>query len=100
MSITRTEVERIAELARLEIPAEGIERMTTELTAVLAFVATLDRLDLSGCEPSTFAPAGAGLRADVPDADRQLDPSRATAAAPASENGFFLVPPIVENVNP
>jgi aspartyl-tRNA(Asn)/glutamyl-tRNA(Gln) amidotransferase subunit C len=99
MAIRREEVERIAELARLELAPEHAERMTRELSAVLDFVATLDRLDLAGCEPVTLAPEGAPLREDVPD-DRRLDAERATAGAPAAEHGFFLVPPIVENLEP
>jgi aspartyl-tRNA(Asn)/glutamyl-tRNA(Gln) amidotransferase subunit C len=99
MSISREEVERIAELARLEIPEDRMERMRAELSAVLEFVATLNRLDLAGCEISTFAPADAPLREDEPDG-RRLDPARATAGAPEAEDGFFLVPPIVENLEP
>lgn len=99
MAISREEVERIAELARLEIPEDRIERMRAELSAVLEFVATLSRLDLAGCEISTFAPADAPLREDEPNG-RRLDPARATAGAPEAEDGFFLVPPIVENLEP
>jgi aspartyl-tRNA(Asn)/glutamyl-tRNA(Gln) amidotransferase subunit C len=99
MSISRSEVERIAELARLAIPEERMERMAAELSEVLDFVETLRRLDLAGCEPTTFAPAEAPLREDVPDG-RRLGPDAATAMAPESEDGFFLLPPIVENLEP
>lgn len=99
MSIDRVEVKRIAELARLNIPAEDVDRVAAQLSSVLDFVATLNQLDLSGCEPTAFAPADAGLRADEPDS-RRLSPDAATAAAPETEAHFFLVPPIVENVNP
>ena len=99
MPIERSEVERIAELARLHIPEERMERVATELSAVLDFVEALRRLDLSGCEPTTFAPADAPLREDEADG-RRLGPERATAMAPASEDGFFLVPPIVEHLEP
>ncbi|MFI5369969.1 MAG: Asp-tRNA(Asn)/Glu-tRNA(Gln) amidotransferase subunit GatC [Candidatus Eisenbacteria bacterium] len=99
MTIRREEVERIAELARLEIPADRIARVADELSRVLEFVAMLDRLDLGGYEPSEFAPADVPLRDDVPDGEC-LDAARATAMAPAAEDGYFLVPPIVENVNP
>jgi len=99
MSIDRDEVTRIAELARLEIPENQIERLAGQLSQVLDFAATLHELDLEGCEPTVFAPADASLRADEPDG-RRLTPALALAAAPESEDGFFLVPPIVENVNP
>ena len=99
MSITRDEVRRIAELARLEIPEERIDRMAAELSAVLDFADALKRLDLSGCEPGAFAPADAPLRDDALDG-RCLGAERALAAAPEGEDGFFLVPPVVENLNP
>jgi aspartyl-tRNA(Asn)/glutamyl-tRNA(Gln) amidotransferase subunit C len=99
MGISREEVERIAELARLELDGARLESMRAELSAVLEFVAALRRLDLDGCEPGTFAPAGASLREDVPDG-RRLDAATALAAAPVGEGGYFLVPPIVDDVQP
>jgi aspartyl-tRNA(Asn)/glutamyl-tRNA(Gln) amidotransferase subunit C len=99
MSISRDEVRRIAELARLEIPEEGIDRMARELSAVLDYAASLEQLDLDGCEPTAFAPVEAPLREDGLD-ERRLTPELALAAAPEGEAGFFLVPPIVENLNP
>jgi len=99
MAISRDEVRRIAELARLEIPDDRLERMAAELSAVLDFVAALQRLDLAGLEPTTFAPADTPLREDVPDG-RRLSNEAALAAAPEREDPFFLVPPIVENINP
>ncbi|OGF15325.1 MAG: hypothetical protein A2W00_07010 [Candidatus Eisenbacteria bacterium RBG_16_71_46] len=99
MAIDRAEVERIAELARLEIAPERMGRMATELSAVLEFVAALGRLDLARLAPSTFAPAGTPLRADELD-DRRIPAAEALSAATEHDDGFFLVPPIVENVNP
>ncbi len=99
MSISREEVARIAELARLEIPEDQVERLAGQLSQVLDFAATLHQLDLQGCEPTVFAPADAPLREDEPDG-RRLDRQRVLAGAPEGEDGFFLVPPIVENVNP
>ena len=99
MSITRDEVRRIAELARLEIPETRIDRTAAELSAVLEFAEALKRLDLAGCEPSAFAPAESPLREDALDG-RRLSSDTALAAAPEGEHGFFLVPPVVENLHP
>ena len=99
MSIDRAEVARIAELSRLEIPAGDMDKVAAQLSSVLDFVATLNQLDLEGCAPTAFAPADAPLRADEPDG-RRLTAEDATAAATETEAHFFLVPPIVENVNP
>ena len=99
MPITRDEVRRIAELARLEIPEAKLDRLAGELSKVLDFAATLNRLDLEGLAPSQFAPADAPLREDVVNG-RRLARETALAAAPEREDGFFRVPPVVENLNP
>ncbi len=99
MAIDREEVRRIAELARLEIADDDRERVAAQLSSVLDFVAALQKLDLAGSEPSVFAPADAAPREDRPDG-RQLPTEQALAAAPERDGPFFLVPPIVENLNP
>ncbi|MEO5618339.1 MAG: Asp-tRNA(Asn)/Glu-tRNA(Gln) amidotransferase subunit GatC [Candidatus Eisenbacteria bacterium] len=99
MAIRREEVERIAELARLALPPERLEAVAGQLSRVLDFVARLETLDLGGDEPGTSAPDADALREDRVNG-RRLGAELATRGAPAAEHGFFLVPPIVENVNP
>jgi len=93
------DVRAVAELARLEVPDAELEKTARELSAVLEFTATLKQLDLTGLEPTAFAPREAPLRDDVSDG-RTLDAARATANAPSAEHGFFIVPPIVDDVQP
>ena len=95
MAIRPDEVRRIAELARLEIREEELDRVAAELSAVLEYAQALKRLDLAGCEPSSFAPPAEPLRADEPE-ERRLSPREALAMAPEAEGGFFVVPPVVE----
>lgn len=97
MAIDRAEAARIAELARLELPESEQDTVARQLSQVLEFVATLDELDLSTLEPTVLTPEHAVPRADAPDG-RTLDADRATANAPESEHGFFLVPPVVESL--
>src|SRR5262245_20088960 len=99
MAMERDDVLRVAELARLELEDADVDRMARELSAVLDFVAAIQRLDLAHSKPSVFAPTNAAPREDALD-DRRLTPEQATAAAPEAEDGYFLVPPIVENVQP
>ena len=65
MAISRDEVKRIAELARLEIPEAKLDRLAGELSKVLDFASTLRSLDLAGFEISQFAPPAAPLREDA-----------------------------------
>jgi aspartyl-tRNA(Asn)/glutamyl-tRNA(Gln) amidotransferase subunit C len=99
MAMKPEDVRGVAELARLEVPDAELERTARELSAVLEFAATLRQLDLEGLEPTAFAPRAAPLRDDATD-PRRLTVEQATAAAPETEGGFFIVPPIVENVQP
>src|SRR5262249_10898721 len=99
MSIDRDEVRRIADLARLEIADGDVDRTARELSEVLDFVAALNELDLTDCEPTSMVPEAAPLREDEVDG-RRLTTEMALAAAPEHDRDFFLVPPVVENVNP
>ena len=99
MAIRREEVERIAELARLAIPADRLDLVAGQLSGVLDFVARLEGLDLADSAAVAAAGTGAGLREDRANG-RRLGAALATRGAPEAEDGFFLVPPIVENVNP
>src|SRR5580765_5121616 len=99
MAIDRAEVRRIAELARLEIPEDAIEHVAAQLTSIREGARPLNELALDGCEPAVFAPEGAPARADEP-GTRTLANDDALAGAPEAEDGFFLVPPVVENLEP
>lgn len=99
MSIDDREVRRIAALARLEIAEDAVHRVAVQLSSVLDFAATLNELDLEGCEPAALAPAGAPLREDAPDG-RTLAPEDVLAGAPETRDGCFVVPPVVENLEP
>lgn len=97
MAIDRAEAARIAELARLDLPTDEQEVVARQLSQVLDFVATLDELDLASLEPTVLTPEHALPRADAPDG-RTLEAELATANAPESEHGYFLVPPVVESL--
>jgi aspartyl-tRNA(Asn)/glutamyl-tRNA(Gln) amidotransferase subunit C len=92
--IRSEEVREIAVLARLELSDQEIERMTSDLDAILDYVAALQELDTSSVEPMTHAvPFDCPLRPD------QIGPSlsaeEALQNAPRREASFFQVPRIV-----
>jgi aspartyl-tRNA(Asn)/glutamyl-tRNA(Gln) amidotransferase subunit C len=99
MAIQRDEVRRIAELGRLEIREEELDRVAAELSSVLEYAEALKRLDLADCEPLSFAPHATELRTDEPDGQR-LTAQQALAMAPEAEDGFFVVPPVMEGQDP
>jgi aspartyl-tRNA(Asn)/glutamyl-tRNA(Gln) amidotransferase subunit C len=82
-------------LARLELSDDELERLTRELDAILGYMALLDRLDVSGVEPTTHAvPLDLPLRDDA--LGTQLDVEAALGDAPRREGPFFEVPKIIE----
>jgi aspartyl-tRNA(Asn)/glutamyl-tRNA(Gln) amidotransferase subunit C len=93
--ISRTEVERIAALARLSLSdAEG-ERLAAELDTILDYVHTLSELDTGGVEPTAHVVALATpLREDRP--GEPMDPELALANAPEREGSAFVVPKVIE----
>jgi len=95
-ALTREEVAEIAELARLELSAGEIEALRGELGAILDHMAALQAADTDGVEPMTHAvPMDLRLRAD--EARPSLPVEVATAGAPATDDGCFVVPDILES---
>ncbi len=95
MSVDQETVRRIARLARIAVSDDDVPHLQGELNAILAFVEQLGEVDVTGVEPMTsVTPMAMKMREDgITDGDRPAD---IVANAPASEDGFFLVPKVVE----
>jgi len=95
MSVDQATVRRIARLARLAVDEADVAHLQGELNAILAFVETLNEVDVSGVEPMTsVTPMTMKKRQDgVTDGGYA---GKVVANAPATEDGFFLVPKVVE----
>ena len=52
MSLTRAQVSHIAELAKLELTEQEIERMTAQLSAILEYAERLNELDTDAIAPT------------------------------------------------
>lgn len=52
MSLTRAQVTHIAELAKLELSEQEIERMTPQLSAILEYAERLNQLDTDAIAPT------------------------------------------------
>lgn len=98
--VTVEEVERVAELAHLELKPEETPAMLRDLNAILDYVAQLNELDTKGVTPLAQVSElqdGAGvsvLRGDlnVPSLDR----SAVMSQAPETDGVFFKVPKVIE----
>jgi aspartyl-tRNA(Asn)/glutamyl-tRNA(Gln) amidotransferase subunit C len=95
MSLTLSEVEHIAELARLRLTDEEKERFRQQLSDILEYAARLQSVDTSQISTATAQPAAPSvLRPDVPGPSLEL--KDVLANAPQSESGQFRVPPVLE----
>jgi aspartyl/glutamyl-tRNA(Asn/Gln) amidotransferase C subunit len=93
VTVDRTEVARIAGLARLRLEADEVDRLTGDVNRILEYVDRLrgaadgrDRAEAA--EPH----AGEGARQDAPGGPDPLTSGPGTFA-PSFEQGFFVVPP-------
>lgn len=95
MKLTRSEVQKTAQLAHLSLTADDEEQLTKQLGDILQYMEKLGQLDTAGVEPFSHAIEGFNsLREDrVANAP---DPDAILANAPAKEKTFFRVPKIIE----
>ena len=98
MPITRTDVEKIAELARLELTAEEKESFAEQLSSILGYIEKLNEIDTTGVEPMSHSTLGT----DAPQFAQREDEVRpslgtsvATENAPDKEAGYFKVPKVI-----
>jgi aspartyl-tRNA(Asn)/glutamyl-tRNA(Gln) amidotransferase subunit C len=95
MPVDQTAVRRIARLARIAVTDAEVPHLQGEINAILAFVEELSAVDVSGVEPMTSViPMKLPMREDVV-TDGEIEPL-VLANAPLSEDGFFLVPKVIE----
>ena len=99
MSLTSTDIARIANLARLDLTPTHSERMLGQLNHFFDIVEQMRAVDTTGVEPLAHPVAAIGdialrLRDDV-----VSEPNRREAnqkSAPEVQHGLFLVPKVIE----
>ena len=95
MALDKAMVARIARLARIEVPPERAEALTEQLAAILTWVAQLDEVDTKDVEPmrAVFETEPA-LRPD--EVTEGFQTEAVLQNTPHTEDGFFVVPKVVE----
>ena len=98
--VTIADVERVAELANLELDPEESRSLQHDLNEILEYIAQLNELDTAGVAPlAQIGELGgvaetSSLRADsrVPSLDR----AAVMPQAPETDGSFFKVPKVIE----
>ena len=96
MSVDKSTVVRIAQLARIRIPEEELDALAAELSNILGWVEQLNEVDTEGVAPMSSVIEGMELR---PRKDQVTDGDCRDAVlsnAPETTDGFFVVPKVIE----
>jgi aspartyl-tRNA(Asn)/glutamyl-tRNA(Gln) amidotransferase subunit C len=95
MSISREDVEHVAYLARLGLTEEEKDRLTEQLSHILGAMQVIDRLDTAAIPPTArVIPLENVMREDDP--RPSFEREEILRNAPRREDGYFLVPPVLE----
>ncbi|UUY10378.1 Asp-tRNA(Asn)/Glu-tRNA(Gln) amidotransferase subunit GatC [Pseudomonas sp. J452] len=95
MALERSDVEKIAHLARLGLNEAEVPRTTETLNNILGLIDAMQAVDTDGIEPLAHPlEATQRLRADQVTEQNQREAYQ--AIAPAVENGLYLVPKVIE----
>jgi len=94
MKITKEEVLHVADLARLDIDPQLIDKFAEQVGTILAYVETLNQVDTTGVAPTAHAISLSNAFRDD-DPRTHLDPDKALANAPVKEDGSFIVPKVI-----
>ncbi|ASP38729.1 Asp-tRNA(Asn)/Glu-tRNA(Gln) amidotransferase GatCAB subunit C [Bacterioplanes sanyensis] len=95
MALDQNQVRDIAELARLQIDETQVDEYQKNLSSILDLVDQLAAVDTANVEPLAHPlDAVQRLRADAVTEDNQREHFQ--QVAPATAEGYFLVPRVVE----
>jgi len=92
--IGRDEVERIAKLAHLTIAPDDAPRFAEQLSAILEYAASIQRVDTTGVPPLSGT-ASVAWREDEPAASLSRDLVLEEAPDAATGAGLFRVPKVL-----
>ncbi|AXH16001.1 Asp-tRNA(Asn)/Glu-tRNA(Gln) amidotransferase subunit GatC [Malaciobacter mytili] len=96
MTVDDKLIEKLAKLSSLEIDDSRKEKLKSELADIINFVENLNEIDVSNID-ATFntVEGGTPLREDISTQDLQRA-KHILEHAPKSEDGYFIVPKIIE----
>lgn len=99
MPLTSEDIQRIAQLARLELQPQQSELMLQQLNNFFSVVEQINAVDTAGIEP-LHTPLAAmqdmALRLREDTVTEAVDQSLNQRSAPALHDGLFLVPKVIE----
>ena len=98
MPITQADIEKVAQLAHLELRAEELKTFGSQIADIINYVEQLSELDTSNVEPAIggLTPEGEQTNSPRDDSIRgSLGQQPALAEAPDAASGHFRVPKVL-----
>jgi len=95
MSLDKATVKRIAQLARLRVDEERLAPLAQELNNILGWIEQLNEVDTNDVAPMTSVVEMTLPRRRDEVTDGAM-PDKILANAPETDDGFFVVPKVVE----
>ena len=96
MAIDNKTIDKLAKLSSLEISEDRKETLVAELEEIVGFVENLNEIDVSHVDATfTTIEGGAMLREDVAVSNNEVS-EHILKHSPKSEDGYFIVPKIIE----
>ena len=100
MSLTLSDVERIAKLAQLDMDAAHAEKALAELNSIFALAEQMQVVDTTGVEPLAHPLAAVlgklPLRLRADDVTEENHREAYQAGAPKTQDGLYLVPKVID----
>jgi len=98
MPITKADIEKVAQLAHLELDEEEVTMFSSQMADIVSYVEQLNELDTKDVEPALGGLTPEGERTES-SRDDELKPSLgqkvALEAAPDPAEGHFRVPKVL-----
>ena len=94
MPLGKKQIERLAQLARLELSPQERDRLDQDLSRVMDYFEQLQHVQTDGIEPGVSLSAASHRRTDG--SATSLSVADVLANAPHEDGGYFLVPRVID----
>ena len=98
MPINQSDIEKVAQLAHLELAAEELRTFAPQIAEIVSYVEQLNEIDTSNVEPAIGGLTPEGARTDSSRNDEiegSVGQEVALAEAPDPASGHFRVPKVL-----
>jgi aspartyl-tRNA(Asn)/glutamyl-tRNA(Gln) amidotransferase subunit C len=98
MPINQSDIEKVAQLAHLELAEEELKTFGSQIAEIVSYVEQLNEIDTSNVEPALGGLTPEGERTDTSRQDEiegSLGQKVALAEAPDPASGHFRVPKVL-----